>query len=184
MFYRHDVCVTWAHLRLANLEFAVHVGIKSVVSSSQPEQNDLLWSVQFVQAVWPVRVWVLRLPFLLGEGFDGLFIGGRGVSVLLVELASVLASRSACWTRDLMIGILVATLPGAWPYSVRARTGWPGVSIISLGEIDRSAEVSVVICWMVHVSYFTVYKMPRVNLDKKKEKKAVGGGGGGGLKKI
>ena len=44
----HDVCVAWAHLRLANLELAVHVGVKSVMSSSQPEQNDLFWSVQFV----------------------------------------------------------------------------------------------------------------------------------------
>ena len=37
--------------RLTNLELAVHVGTKSVVPSSQPEQNDLLWSVQFVKAV-------------------------------------------------------------------------------------------------------------------------------------
>ena len=29
---------TWAHLRLANLELVVHVGVKSVVCSSQPEQ--------------------------------------------------------------------------------------------------------------------------------------------------
>ena len=28
-----------------NLDFNVHVGSKSVVSSSQPEQNNLLWSV-------------------------------------------------------------------------------------------------------------------------------------------
>ena len=35
----------------ANLELVVHVGVKSVVSSSQPEQNNLLWPVQFVEAV-------------------------------------------------------------------------------------------------------------------------------------
>ena len=35
----------WAHLRLTKLELAVHVGIKSVVPSSEPEQNDLLCSV-------------------------------------------------------------------------------------------------------------------------------------------
>ena len=34
------------HLRLTNLVFAVHVGIKSVVPGSQPQQNNLLWSVQ------------------------------------------------------------------------------------------------------------------------------------------
>ena len=43
MFCSHDVCV--AHLRLTNFELAVHVGFKSVVPSSQPKQNNLLWSV-------------------------------------------------------------------------------------------------------------------------------------------
>ena len=33
------------------LNFVVHVGVKSVVSSSQPEQNNLLCPVQFVEAV-------------------------------------------------------------------------------------------------------------------------------------
>ena len=51
MFYSHDACIAWSHLRLTNLELAVHEGIKSVVPSSQPEQDHLLWSVQFVDAV-------------------------------------------------------------------------------------------------------------------------------------
>ena len=51
MFCSHDVCVAWAHLRLSNLELVVHVGIKSVVPSSQPEQNNLLCPVQFVEAI-------------------------------------------------------------------------------------------------------------------------------------
>ena len=55
MFCSH-VCVAQAHLRLAYLELAVYVGIKSVVPSSHPEQNDLLWSVQFVEAVWLFEV--------------------------------------------------------------------------------------------------------------------------------
>ena len=50
MFCSH-VCFAWAHLRLDNLELVVHVGIKSVVPSSQPEENNLLWPVQFVEAV-------------------------------------------------------------------------------------------------------------------------------------
>ena len=33
-------------------------------------------------------------------------------------------------TNDLMIGIPVATLPGAWRYRVSTGTGWPGVSIL------------------------------------------------------
>ena len=40
--------------KLANLELVVHVGIKFVVPSSQPEQNDLLWSVQF----WRLSDWL------------------------------------------------------------------------------------------------------------------------------
>ena len=37
-----------------------------------------------------VVVWVLLLPFFLGEGFDDdLFISVRGVSVLLFQLASL-----------------------------------------------------------------------------------------------
>ena len=59
------------------------MGVKSVVSSSQPEQNDLLCPVQFVEAVPLVVVWALLLPFFLGEGFDdGLFISVSGRSVL------------------------------------------------------------------------------------------------------
>ena len=108
MFCSHDVFVAWAHLRLTSLELAVHVGIKYVVPSSQPDQNDLLWSVLFVEAVWLVKVWVLLLPFFfLGEGFDdGLFINVRGVYVLLVSLASfpskpvylfISLDPAACW---------------------------------------------------------------------------------------
>ena len=38
-------------------------------------------------------------------------------------------------TSDLKIGTPVATLPGTWPSRVSAGTGWPGVSILWLGEI-------------------------------------------------
>ena len=31
----------------------------------------------------------------------------------------------------------MATLPGAWHYRVSAGTGWPGVSILWLGEVER-----------------------------------------------
>ena len=34
-------------------------------------------------------------------------------------------------TIDLLIGALVATLPGAWRCRVNAGTGWPGVSVLS-----------------------------------------------------
>ena len=39
-------------------------------------------------------------------------------------------------TSDLKIGTPVATLPGAWCYRVSAGTGRPGVSILSLGEME------------------------------------------------
>ena len=89
MFCSHDVSIAWAHLRLTNLEIAVLVGIKSIVPTSQPEQNDLLWSVRFMEAVWLVKVLVLlSIPFFLGESFDdGLSISVGGVPVLLVRLA-------------------------------------------------------------------------------------------------
>ena len=39
-------------------------------------------------------------------------------------------------TSDLKIGTPVATLPGAWRYRVSAGTGWPGVSVLCLGEME------------------------------------------------
>ena len=39
-------------------------------------------------------------------------------------------------TSDLKIGTPVAILPGAWCYRVSAGTGWPGVSILWLGEVE------------------------------------------------
>ena len=39
-------------------------------------------------------------------------------------------------TSDFKIGTPVATLPGAWHSRVSAGTGWPGVSILSLGEVE------------------------------------------------
>ena len=39
-------------------------------------------------------------------------------------------------TSDLKIGTPVAILPGTWHYRVSAGTGWPGVSILWLGEIE------------------------------------------------
>ena len=44
-------------------------------------------------------------------------------------------SRSS-HTSDLKIGTPVASLPGAWRYRVSAGTGWPGVSILWLGEAE------------------------------------------------
>ena len=37
---------------------------------------------------------------------------------------------------DLKIDTPVATWPGAWCYRVSTGTGWPGISILLLGEIE------------------------------------------------
>ena len=44
-------------------------------------------------------------------------------------------SRSS-HTSDLKVGTPVATLPGAWHYSVSTGTGWPSVSVLRLGEVE------------------------------------------------
>ena len=44
-------------------------------------------------------------------------------------------SRSS-HTSDLKIGTPVATLPDAWHVRVSAGTGWHGVSIVWLGEVE------------------------------------------------
>ena len=55
-------------------------------------------------------------------------------------------------TSNLNIDTPVATLPGAWRYRVSARTGWRGVSILSLGEVERlicNIYLSVAACTIV-----------------------------------
>ena len=115
MFCSHDVCVAWAHLRLTNPEFAVHVGVKYVVPSSQLQQDDLLWSVQFVEDRL-VGLVVRRLP--------------RERKVPGSNPACTGIFSGSSHTSDLNIGTPVATLPGAWRYRVSAGTGRPGVSIL------------------------------------------------------
>ena len=40
-------------------------------------------------------------------------------------------------TSDLKIGTPVANQPGAWGYRVSTGTGWPGVRILRLSEVER-----------------------------------------------
>ena len=55
-------------------------------------------------------------------------------------------------TCDLKIGTPVATLPAAWHYRVSVGTGWPGVSIQCLGEME-SLICNFYSVWQhVHVS--------------------------------
>ena len=52
-------------------------------------------------------------------------------------------------TSDLETGRLVATLPRVWCYRVSAGAGWPGVSILWLGELVHLICNSVAACTLV-----------------------------------
>ena len=39
-------------------------------------------------------------------------------------------------TSDLKTGTPLAALPGDWHYRVSAETGWPGVDILQLGDME------------------------------------------------
>ena len=71
-----------------------------------------------------------------------------GLMVRCPPIERKILSSNPTWARifsgsshtiDLKIGTPVATLPGAWRYTYRVSTGtgWPGVSILWLGEVER-----------------------------------------------
>ena len=68
-------------------------------------------------------------------------------------------SRSS-HTSDANIGTPVAALPGAWRYRVSAGAGWPGVSILWLGEIETlicNFSLSVAACPLVWADPYLSY---------------------------
>lgn len=62
--------VAGAHSQLFCFYFVQQVCVQSVVSSSQPQQDDLVSSAQPVVALRFVMSCVFLVPFLLHEGFD------------------------------------------------------------------------------------------------------------------
>ena len=66
---------------------------------------------------------------------------------------------------DFNIGTLVATLTGAWRYRVSAGTGWPGVSILWLGEME-----SLVCNFHLSVEARTIVPPPQKKKKKKKKR--------------
>ena len=143
------------HLRLNNHELAVHVGIKSVVPSSPPDQNDLLWSVQFVEVVWLSYRWTQNARCVAawpqehqcsshwshstGKGGDRALglplwgeVGGEGGG----RVGGCGGGGGSSHTSDLKIGTPVASLPGTWRYRVSAGVAWRCVSILWLGEVE------------------------------------------------
>ena len=80
--------------------------------------------------------WVFSLLLCPVDGLVGLVCleSGRsgGFESHLQQDFSGLSHRC-----DLEIGTPVATVPGAWHYRVSTGVGWPGVSILCLGEVER-----------------------------------------------
>ena len=70
VFTVHHTCVAGAHVCSTNSEFSVHMSVHSVVSSSEPEDGNLLRSGQMVVAVMWVIAGVLLVPAFSEEGFD------------------------------------------------------------------------------------------------------------------
>ena len=59
---------------------------------------------------------------------------------------------SSSHTSDLKFGTPVTALPGAWHYRVSAWTGWPGVSILRLGEVKIWSATSISVWQHVKLS--------------------------------
>ena len=97
-----------ARLATTGTSFRVYSGLSLLKVPWGPRHGDMLGSGH-----WPITA-------SLADGgrpeFDSCFRRGS-------------FSRSS-HTSDLKIGPPVATLPGAWHYSVSAETCWPGVSIL------------------------------------------------------
>ena len=66
----HWGCVTRTAIRLGNLELTVHMSIHPAVSCSQSNQDDLVCSVQVVDAICGVEVRVLLMPFSCCERYS------------------------------------------------------------------------------------------------------------------
>ena len=70
---------------------------------------------------------------------DGLVVKAPASRTANPEFDSVFLRGDFSGSRpasELKIGTPVATLPGEWRYRVSAGTGWPGVNILRLGEIE------------------------------------------------
>ena len=81
------------------------------------------------------------------------FKGGRPEFNFLFRFGSFSRSTHA---GDLEIGSQVATLPGAWCYRVSARTDWPGVCTLWLGETESLILESLVCSFYLSAAAHTV----------------------------
>ena len=77
------------------------------------------------------------LQFLLPLWCRGKMSAWRVVDLGLIRTFTMDFFSMSSHTSDWKIGTLVATLPGAWCYRIITGTGWPGVSVLWLGEIAR-----------------------------------------------
>ena len=83
---------------------------------------------------WPgvSILWLGEMESLIDNFY--LSVAARKIPGSNPACASIFSGSSD--TSDFKIGTLVATLPGTWRYRVSAGTGWPGVSILWLGEME------------------------------------------------
>ena len=105
-----------------------------------------VWFVFVTEDMWTTVFQLLsvnRRPFSVGQIFAiyhliGLVVrrSPREWKVPGLNPACARIFSRSSHTSDLNIGTPVATLPGAWRYRVSAGTGWPGVSILGLGEME------------------------------------------------
>ena len=110
-----------------------------VVNETNVWQRDncaVIWrhkSLRSSTSEWWIYIWRRRH---MGSGQEE---GGNHLYVrqTLVTSGQTLPSSLTFRASDLKIGTPVATLPGAWRYRVSTGTGWPGVSILWLGEVER-----------------------------------------------
>ena len=80
---------------------------------------------------WVCKLVSVCLPLLVFRSFSL----GHFCPLPAFESRSRLDFSGSSHTSDLKIGTPVATLPGAWLCRVSAETGWPGVSMLWLGEM-------------------------------------------------
>ena len=81
---------------------------------------------------------ISRCSYVFQDRLIGLVVkaSARGRKILGSNLTCTGIFLGSSHTSELKIGTPVATLPGTWHYRVSARTGWPGVSVLWLGEMD------------------------------------------------
>ena len=106
----------------------------------------------------PIHPWVLS-----GHCLIDLVVKASASRVADLEFDSCLCCgdfSGSSHTSELIIGTVVASLPGAWHCRVSIGTGWPGVSILWLGDVESlncNFYLSVAACTIVWADTYWRY---------------------------